>query len=195
MFFNKFQVLHTIITGITVQTNSPRAISSEDFDPTIASDDLPERYSPKTDLSPNKATSKGQKAIALCAETVLAHLVNHLGHFPMAIGAARLSSLVSEPDDVPNLPADDLSNVIFSAPNIQLFILTTNVIASLVELPALDSPGGGATAGLVTADEQVRVLLRDMSGKSSWDASILYRTPDSNLEVSFIISCNRSFQK
>lgn len=103
----------------------------------------------------------------------------------MAIGAARLSSLVSEHDDVPNLPADDLSNVIFSVPNIQLFILTTNVIASLVELPALDSPGGGATAGLVTADEQVRVLLRDMSGKSSWDASILYRTPDSISEVSF----------
>lgn len=184
-----FQVLHTIITGSTVQTSSPRAISSEDFDPTIASDDLPN--SPKTDLSPHKTASKGQKAIALCAETVLAHLVNHLGHFPMAIGAARLSSLVSEHDDVPNLPSDDLSNVIFSVPNIQLFILTTNVIASLVELPALDSPGGGATAGLVTADEQVRVLLRDMSGKSSWDASILYRTPDSNSEVSYflIISC------
>lgn len=63
--------------------------------------------------------------------------------------------------------------------NFQLFILSKNVIASLIELPTLDLPGGGVTAGLSTADKQVRVLLRDLSGKSSWDASILYRTPDS----------------
>lgn len=53
------------------------------------------------------------------------------------------------------------------------------MIASLIELPTLDLPGGGVTAGLSTADKQVRVLLRDLSGKSSWDASILYRTPES----------------
>lgn len=52
------------------------------------------------------------------------------------------------------------------------------MIASLVELPALDLPGGGVTAGLSTADKQVRVLLRDLSGKACWDASILYRTPE-----------------
>lgn len=53
------------------------------------------------------------------------------------------------------------------------------MIASLIELPALDLPGGGVTAGLSTADKQVRVLLRDLSGKSCWDASILYKTPES----------------
>lgn len=47
-----------------------------------------------------------------------------------------------------------------------------------MELPALELPGGGVTAGLSTADKQVRVLLRDLSGKSSWDASILYRNPE-----------------
>lgn len=52
------------------------------------------------------------------------------------------------------------------------------MIAGLIELPALDLPGGGVTAGLSTADKQVRVLLRDLSGKSCWDASILYKTPD-----------------
>lgn len=61
----------------------------------------------------------------------------------------------------------------------QLFILSKNVISSLIELPTLDLPGGGVTAGLSTADKQVRVLLRDLSGKSCWDASILYRTPES----------------
>lgn len=59
-------------------------------------------------------------------------------------------------------------------------MLTENVIASLIELPVLDLPGGGVTAGLSTADKQVRVLLRDLSGKASWDASILYRTPDND---------------
>lgn len=56
--------------------------------------------------------------------------------------------------------------------------MSSNVIASLVELPALDLPGGGVTAGLATADKQVRVLLRDLSGKACWDASILYCTPE-----------------
>lgn len=41
----------------------------------------------------------------------------------------------------------------------------------------LDLPGGGVTAGLLTADKQVRVLLRDLSGKACWDASILFRSP------------------
>lgn len=48
------------------------------------------------------------------------HLVNHLGHFPMAIGAARLSSMVVEQDDVPGLSVDELSAEVFSAPNIQV---------------------------------------------------------------------------
>uniref|UniRef100_A0AAR5Q6P9 Rap-GAP domain-containing protein n=1 Tax=Dendroctonus ponderosae TaxID=77166 RepID=A0AAR5Q6P9_DENPD len=173
-----FKVLHKIITGTACEAPHSRLArlgASDDFDPNISSEDLPESLPVK---SPGKNV-QFQKAVTLCAETVLAHLVNHLGHFPMAIGAARLSSLVAEHDDVPNLSSDDLSNVIFSVPNIQLFILTKNIIASLIELPTLDSPGGGATAGLVTAEEQVRVLLRDMSGKSSWDASILYRTPES----------------
>lgn len=147
---------------------------NEDFDPNILLDNL-EKFSSST--SPSKSQQCHQ-AIALCAKSVMIHLVNHLGHFPMAIGAARLSSLVAEHDDVPNITSDELSATIFSAPNIQLFVLTSSVIASLIELPALDLPGGGVTAGLFTADKQVRVLLRDLSGKSSWDASILYRTPD-----------------
>ena len=60
----------------------------------------------------------------------------------------------------------------------QLFVLNPNVITSLIELPSLNLPGGGVTAGLSTSDKQVRVLLRDLSGKTSWDASILYRTPN-----------------
>ncbi|CAH1364634.1 unnamed protein product [Tenebrio molitor] len=175
-----FTVLYKIATG-KASADNPGGLTqpslNEDFDPNILSDDLVDKSSPA--LSPSK-NHQCQKAITLCAKTVLAHLVTHLGHFPMAIGAARLSSLVVEHDDVPNLTSDELSANIFSAPNIQLFMLTENVIASLIELPVLDLPGGGVTAGLSTADKQVRVLLRDLSGKASWDASILYRTPDND---------------
>lgn len=149
----------------------------DDFDPNILLDNIDR--STNSHHSPSR-NPQCQQAITLCAKTVLTHLVTHLGHFPMAIGAARLSSLVVEHDDVPDLNSDELSADIFSAPNIQLFVLTRSVIASLIELPTLDLPGGGATAGLSTADRQVRVLLRDLSGKASWDASILYRSPQPN---------------
>ncbi|PSN32061.1 Ral GTPase-activating protein subunit alpha-2, partial [Blattella germanica] len=56
-----------------------------------------------------------------------------------------------------------------------------NLLVSLVELPALDAPGGGVTAGLRTAPSQVRVILRDLSGKASWDASILYCSPEDSM--------------
>lgn len=113
-----FQVLHKIILG-RASTDYPGGLSqpsiNDDFDPNILSDDLDK--SPA--LSPSR-NSHCQEAITLCAKTVLAHLVTHLGHFPMAIGAARLSSLVAEHDDVPNLSSDELSTSIFMAPNIQV---------------------------------------------------------------------------
>ncbi|KAI4469242.1 tuberin [Holotrichia oblita] len=173
-----FNVLHKLITGDTANEESglTQPSLSDDFDPNILLDNF-EKPSPNS--SPTKSQQCHQ-AIVLCAKTILAHIVTHLGHFPMAIGAARLSSLVVEHDDVPNLTSDELSASIFTAPNIQLFMLNPNVIASLIELPALDLPGGGVTAGLSTANRQVRVLLRDLSGKACWDASILYRSPGSH---------------
>jgi hypothetical protein len=56
----------------------------------------------------------------ICSLQVMMHLVNHLGHFPMGIGASRLSSMVVEHDDVPGLSTDELSAEVFSAPNIQV---------------------------------------------------------------------------
>jgi len=47
------------------------------------------------------------------------HLVSHLGHFPMGLGAARLSALVQEQDDVPSL-GPELSPKLFSSPNVQV---------------------------------------------------------------------------
>ncbi|XP_017775856.1 PREDICTED: ral GTPase-activating protein subunit alpha-1 isoform X1 [Nicrophorus vespilloides] len=167
-----FKVLHALIKGETSGFSVGSGQIPDDYEPSLFLDNL------DSGRVQHSSPSQCRDAVVLCARTVLAHLVTHLGHFPMAIGAARLSSLVVEHDDVPHLNSDELSMDIFNSPNIQLFVLTPSVIASLVELPSLDLPGGGITAGLSTADRQVRVLLRDLSGKVSWDTSILYRTPE-----------------
>ncbi|XP_076637502.1 putative Rho GTPase-activating protein CG5521 isoform X9 [Colletes latitarsis] len=153
----------------------------DDFDPDITLDNLADEISVK---SPRRGNIQ---SVQLAAKMVMMHLINHLGHFPMGIGAARLSSLVVELDDVPGIDGDELSSAIFHAPNIQLLMLSNSVIMSLVELAALDAPGGGVTAGLTTAPSLVRVLLRDLAGKASWDSSILYSQPsvDDDVPIAF----------
>ncbi|GFG28404.1 hypothetical protein Cfor_11332, partial [Coptotermes formosanus] len=168
----------------------------QDFDPNILLDDLKEGVTPPVGRRSSATLAEGgspshhhhsSHSVQMAARMVVMHLVNHLGHFPMGIGAARLSSMVVEHDDVPGLSADELSAEVFSAPNIQLFVLSNSLLVSLVELPALDVPGGGVTAGLRTAPSQVRIILRDLSGKASWDASILYCIsclfPESGTEI------------
>lgn len=105
----------------------------------------------------------------------------------VGIGASRLSSIVDEHDDMvlvqqtePTIIARDsvdLTSQVLHSVNLQMFLLNPCLVASFIELAALKLPGGGITAGLVTADKQVRVLLRDLNGKACWDASILYREP------------------
>ncbi|XP_021917093.1 ral GTPase-activating protein subunit alpha-1 isoform X3 [Zootermopsis nevadensis] len=162
----------------------------QDFDPNILLDDLKEVATPPVGRRSSTMTHDSgtpshhhhsSQSVQMAARMVMMHLINHLGHFPMGIGAARLSSMVVEHDDVPGLSADELSSEVFSAPNIQLFVLSNSLLVSLVELPALDVPGGGVTAGLRTAPSQVRVILRDLSGKASWDASILYCSPEDSV--------------
>lgn len=53
------------------------------------------------------------------------HLVNHLCHFPMGVGASRLSSSVSEYHDVVEVNIDDLKSDIFTAPNVQVSMSAT----------------------------------------------------------------------
>lgn len=48
------------------------------------------------------------------------------------------------------------------------------LVLSIIELPALNLPGGGITTGLKTGLSQVRILQRDLVGKSCWDISPLY---------------------
>lgn len=84
------------------------------------------------------------------------HLVNHIGHFPMGIGAARLSSMVCENDDLPNLHGDELSTELFHSPSVQFFMLNKDTLMSLVELPTLEAQEGNPMATFRTARSQVR---------------------------------------
>ncbi|XP_020286965.1 probable Rho GTPase-activating protein CG5521 isoform X8 [Pseudomyrmex gracilis] len=176
-----FTVLNNIVQNKIGKIAKSSHEEDDDFDPNITLDNLIDEPSSK---SPHKGNIQ---SVQLAAKMVIMHLINHLGHFPMGIGAARLSSLVVELDDVPGIDGDELSSAVFQAPNIQLLMLSNSIIMSLVELAALDAPGGGVTAGLTTAPSLVRVLLRDLAGKASWDSSILYSQPfmDDDLPLPF----------
>ncbi|XP_055321595.1 probable Rho GTPase-activating protein CG5521 isoform X1 [Sitodiplosis mosellana] len=181
------RILHQIGTG--AQTDRIKLFTpDEDFDMTIIVDDVKLLSSNEANFQTAETTQNCINAIRLCAKTVAMHLVTNLGHFPMGIGASRLSSIVDEHDDMGLIqqsvdstvgPRDsvDLTSQVLNASNLQMFLLNPCLVASFIELSALKLPGGGITAGLVTADRQVRVLLRDLNGKACWDASILYREP------------------
>ena len=73
----------------------------------------------------------------------------------VGIGAARLSSMVCEHDDLPHFQGDELSAELFHSPSVQFFMLNKETLMSLVELPTLEAPPGSALSGLQTARSQV----------------------------------------
>lgn len=194
-----FEALLTgVKTGNKAQMSSPVANIDKDFDPDIHVDNMRGGESLWNLSSPAKMKSRSASrelldgvtmpllqdsgpgsVVQLAARTILSHLVNHLHHFPQAIGASALSSQVSEHDDVPSLLGEELNIDTLQAPNIQMFVLNNTTLLSLVEIPGLDT-AGGPVAPFNTASSQVRIILRDISGKFSWDASILYSPPSSS---------------
>ena len=58
------------------------------------------------------------------------HLINHIGHFPMGIGAARLSSVVVEHDDLPNFMGDELSAELFQSNCVQVCVWSIRLCLS-----------------------------------------------------------------
>ncbi|XP_055546648.1 probable Rho GTPase-activating protein CG5521 isoform X2 [Wyeomyia smithii] len=188
-----FKVLHKIAMGIQNGERIKLFTTDEDFDMSITVDDVREQNSSmELTYQTSETIANCQSAIRLCAKTVAMHLITNLGHFPMGIGATRLSSMVDEQDDLignsistlqrenslGNRDSMDLgASQVLASPNLQLLMLSPELVASFIELSALKLPGGGATAGLITANRQVRLLLRDLNGKACWDASILYKEP------------------
>ena len=72
--------------------------------------------------------------------------------------------------------------------NVQMFVLNESTLLSLVELPRLDS---NQYSDIKVSNSEVRIILRTISGKFSWDATALYgmSLPDDDFEDNHIVSC------
>ncbi|XP_038127509.1 ral GTPase-activating protein subunit alpha-2 isoform X6 [Cyprinodon tularosa] len=115
---------------------------------------------------------RNMELIPLTARVVMTHLVNHLGHHPLSGGPALLHSLVSENHDNPYVESSELSSEVFKSPNLQLFVFNDSTLVSYLQIPA-EIPTAGQPPH---PSSQVRIIVRDISGKYSWDGTILYCT-------------------
>ncbi|XP_026085761.1 ral GTPase-activating protein subunit alpha-1 isoform X7 [Carassius auratus] len=188
-----YKVLHGCVYGAQSFSNPNyfpihlSDLSSPDYDPFLLLENLKEPeplHSPDSERSSKlqpvtEVRSRIQQGlISIAARTVISHLVNHLGHYPMSGGPATLTSQVCENQDNPYSESADLTPELFDAPNLQFFVLNGTTLLSYLQIRAEDGlPGGGMSAGLTTTSACVRVIVRDISGKHSWDSAILYGPP------------------
>uniref|UniRef100_A0A8C6PSB3 Ral GTPase activating protein catalytic subunit alpha 2 n=1 Tax=Nothobranchius furzeri TaxID=105023 RepID=A0A8C6PSB3_NOTFU len=121
---------------------------------------------------------RNMELIPLTARMVMTHLVNHLGHHPLSGGPALLYSLVSENHDNPYVESSELSSEVFKSPNLQLFVFNDSTLVSYLQIPA-ETPTVGQPPH---PSSQVRVIVRDISGKYSWDGTILYCTTQEDFD-------------
>ncbi|XP_036061843.1 ral GTPase-activating protein subunit alpha-1 isoform X6 [Onychomys torridus] len=188
-----YKVLHGCVYGAQCFSNpkylpiSLSDLASVDYDPFMHLESLKEPeplHSPDSERSSKLQpvtevkTQMQQGLISIAARTVITHLVNHLGHYPMSGGPAMLTSQICENHDNHYSESSELSPELFESPNIQFFVLNNTTLVSCIQIRAEESlPGGGLAAGLVSASSNVRVIVRDLSGKYSWDSAILYGPP------------------
>ncbi|XP_050671988.1 probable Rho GTPase-activating protein CG5521 [Leptidea sinapis] len=161
-----FKVLYAVMNGTNGSDIEGLTLpEDEDFDPNIQLDNLGPKSTPASNID-----------VKLWAQTICSQLVVHLGHWPLWPGCQLSSGVCEQHDSVPPL-GSDLGAAVLSAPHVQLMRISDTTLASFVELPALDQPHAGTTPGLMTSERQVRVILRDITGKACWDASALYYEP------------------
>ncbi|XP_012513734.1 PREDICTED: ral GTPase-activating protein subunit alpha-1 isoform X2 [Propithecus coquereli] len=188
-----YKVLHGCVYGAQCFSNPryfPMSLSdlaSVDYDPFMHLESLKEPeplHSPDSERSSKLQpvtevkTQMQQGLISIAARTVITHLVNHLGHYPMSGGPAMLTSQVCENHDNHYSESTELSPELFESPNIQFFVLNNTTLVSCIQIRSEENmPGGGLSAGLASANSNVRIIVRDLSGKYSWDSAILYGPP------------------
>ncbi|KAM8783073.1 ral GTPase-activating protein subunit alpha-1 isoform 3-T3 [Rhynchonycteris naso] len=188
-----YKVLHGCVYGAQCFSNpryfpiSLSDLASVDYDPFMHLESLKEPeplHSPDSERSSKLQpvtevkTQMQQGLISIAARTVITHLVNHLGHYPMSGGPAMLTSQVCENHDNHYSESTELSPELFESPNIQFFVLNNTTLVSCIQIRSEESiPGGALSAGLASANSNVRIIVRDLSGKYSWDSAILYGPP------------------
>uniref|UniRef100_A0A8C8SMN3 Ral GTPase activating protein catalytic subunit alpha 1 n=1 Tax=Pelusios castaneus TaxID=367368 RepID=A0A8C8SMN3_9SAUR len=180
-----YKVLHGCVYGAQCFSNpkyfplSLSDLASVDYDPFMHLESLKEPeplHSPDSDVFCLTVKIHMQQGlISVAARTVITHLVNHLDHYPMSGGPAMLTSQICENNDNPYSESPELSPELFESPNLQFFVLNNTTLVSCIQIRAEESmPGGGLSAGLASANSNVRIIVRDLSGKYSWDSAILY---------------------
>ncbi|XP_078248546.1 ral GTPase-activating protein subunit alpha-1 isoform X16 [Pogona vitticeps] len=188
-----YKVLHGCVYGSQCFSNpkyfplSLSDLATSDYDPFMHLESLKEPeplHSPDSERSSKLQpvtevkSHMQQGLISVAARTVITHLVNHLGHYPMSGGPAMLTSQVCENNDNPYCESPELSPDLFENPNLQFFVLNNTTLVSCIQIRAEENmPGGGLSAGLASANANVRIIVRDLSGKYSWDSAILYGPP------------------
>ncbi|XP_072221670.1 ral GTPase-activating protein subunit alpha-1 [Leuresthes tenuis] len=188
-----YKVLHGCVYGAQ-SFNSPKYfplqlsdLLSPDYDPFLPLESLREPeplHSPDSERSSKLQPVTEDRSliqqglVSIAARTVITHLVNHLGHYPMSGGPATLSSQVCENQDNPFCESADLGPELFHSPNLQFLVLNGSTLLSVLQIRSESGvPGGGMTAGLSSAPACVRVIIRDVAGKHSWDSAVLYGPP------------------
>ncbi|KAM8774418.1 ral GTPase-activating protein subunit alpha-2 isoform 2-T2 [Rhynchonycteris naso] len=180
-----YRVLHCCVCGSSTYTQqshytlSLADLSSSEYDPFLPLANVkssePVQCHSSAELG-NLLTVKEERKrrslelIPLTARMVMAHLVNHLGHFPLRGDPAVLHSLVSENHDNTHTEASELSSEVFRSPNLQLFVFNDSTLISCLQTP-MEGLAGSAPVGTLS---DVRVIVRDISGKYSWDGKVLY---------------------
>ncbi|TTO79345.1 Ral GTPase-activating protein subunit alpha-1 [Bagarius yarrelli] len=184
-----YKVLHGCVYGAHSFSN-PRYfplnlsdLSSATFDPFLVLEGLKEPeplHSPDSERSSKiqpvtEVRSRMQQGlISIAARMLVSHLLNHLSHFPIGGGGpAALTSQVCENHDNPYCQSADLAPELFHTPNLQFFVLNGSTLLSCLQIHSHRD----MAAGLIAPDACVRVVIRDISGKHSWDSSMLYAPP------------------
>ncbi|KAM6973279.1 ral GTPase-activating protein subunit alpha-2, partial [Aplochiton taeniatus] len=182
-----YRVLHCCVSGSNLHTQQSHYLLSlsdlsTDYDPflmlgQVKSSEPPPSHAAATDFGnlltvAEEKKRRSMELIPLTARMVMTHLVNHLGHYPLSGGPALLHSLVSENHDNPYVESSELSSDVFKSPNLQLFVFNDSTLVSYLQIPA-EPPAAGQPPQPAS---QVRVIVRDISGKYSWDGAVLYRT-------------------
>ncbi|KAG2457840.1 RGPA1 protein, partial [Polypterus senegalus] len=206
------RVLHGCVYGAQC-FNNPKYfpinlsdLASDEYEPFLHLESLKEPeplHSPDSERSSKlqpvtEVKSRMQQGlISIAARTVVTHLVNHLGHYPMSGGPAMLTSQICENQDNPYCDCPELSPELFESPNLQFFVLNNTTLMSSLQIRAEDNiPGGGMSAGLTTTSSSVRIIVRDISGKYSWDTAILYGPPHcSQPNQPFYLSLSHSLEE
>uniref|UniRef100_A0A4W3KFD7 Ral GTPase activating protein catalytic subunit alpha 2 n=1 Tax=Callorhinchus milii TaxID=7868 RepID=A0A4W3KFD7_CALMI len=187
-----YRVLHSCVCGSHLFTQQSQYlltladVSSTDYDPFLTLGNVKNSESTHSYVSKDIASlltvTEGKRSlelIPLTARMVMAHLINHLGHYPLSGGPAILYSLISENHDNPHVESSDLSAEVFKSPNLQLFVLNDSTLISYLQIPAEEERTLSSEPKVPASD--VRVIVRDISGKYSWDGQILYGPFDNQM--------------